>query len=202
MESGFRLFAEKGIDPVTMPEIAEASGVTRPSLYRYFSTKADLVIAIGAWKWKEYMNEARRRLTPELREKMSARGYLEFYLDSFLDLYRNHSDILRFNQYFNSYIEKERVPAEQMRPYRDVIEELVAGFYGAFHRSADGTLRPDVSEKMVVSSVMHIMLAAVTRYAVGLAYVMAGSSPEDELLLLRSALLREFTTDENRNYKI
>ena len=34
LESGFRLFAERGIDLVTMPEIADDSGVTRPSLYR------------------------------------------------------------------------------------------------------------------------------------------------------------------------
>ena len=104
-----------------------------------------MVVAIGAWKWKEYLTEARGKLTPELREKLTARGYLEFYLDSFLDLYQNHSDILRFNHYLNSYVEKERVTAEQMRPYRDVIEEIVHGFYRVFRGSADGTLRPDVS---------------------------------------------------------
>lgn len=40
---------------------------------------------------------------------------------------------------------------------------------------------------------IHIMLAAVTRYAVGLVYVVPCTNPEDELVLLRSALLREFT---------
>jgi AcrR family transcriptional regulator len=199
LESGFRLFAERGIDLVTMPEIADDSGVTRPSLYRYFSTKPEMVVAIGAWKWKEYLTEARGKLTPEVREELTAKGYLEFYLDSFLDLYQNHSDILRFNHYFNSYVEKEHVTAEQMGPYRDVIEEIVNGFYRVFRSSADGTLRPDVSVETIVSSIMHIMLAAVTRYAVGLAYVMEGSSPEDELVLLRNALLREFSAEETGN---
>ena len=50
MEFGFRLFAERGIDQVTMLDIAEDSGVGRPSLYRYFSSKTELVIAIGTWK--------------------------------------------------------------------------------------------------------------------------------------------------------
>ena len=49
MEAGFRLFLEKGIDAVTMSEIAAASGVSRASLYLYYSTKVDLVIAVGAW---------------------------------------------------------------------------------------------------------------------------------------------------------
>ena len=195
LETGFRLFAGKGIDPVTMPEIAEASGVTRPSLYRYFSTKPELVIAIGTWKWRTYYEEARQRVPREVREKLTAREYLEYYLDGFLDLYRNHRDMLRFNHYFNSYIEKEGVQPELMRSYRDVIEEIISGFYRAFGKAGDGTLRPGVSGKTVVSSVIHIMLAAVTRYAVGLAYVMEGTDPEDELVLLRDALLREFTAD-------
>lgn len=193
LESGFRLFAEKGIDPVTMPEIADASGVTRPSLYRYFSTKPELVIAIGTWKWQEYIDGSRQRFPAQVRERMSARENVETYLDVFLDLYRNHRDLLRFNHYFNSYIEKEHVTPEQMRPYREMIEDLVRRFHGPFARSGDGTLRPGLSEKSVMSSIIHIMLAAVTRYAVGLAYVMPGTNPEDELVLLRNALLREFT---------
>ena len=193
LETGFRLFAEKGIDPVTMPEIADASGVTRPSLYRYFSTKPELVIAIGTWKWQEYIDVSRQRFPAQVRERMSAREYVETYLDVFLDLYRNHRDLLRFNHYFNSYIEKEHVTPEQMRPYREMIEDLVRRFHGPFARSGDGTLRPGLSEKSVMSSIIHIMLAAVTRYAVDLAYVMPGTNPEDELVLLRNALLREFT---------
>lgn len=193
LETGFRLFAEKGIDPVTMPEIADASGVTRPSLYRYFSTKPELVIAIGTWKWQEYIDGSRQRFPAQVWERMSAREYVETYLDVFLDLYRNHRDLLRFNHYFNSYIEKEHVTPEQMRPYREMIEDLVRRFHGPFARSGDGTLRPGLSEKSVMSSIIHIMLAAVTRYAVGLAYVMPGTNPEDELVLLRNALLREFT---------
>ena len=195
METGFRLFAEKGIDPVTMPEIADASGVTRPSLYRYFSTKPELVIAIGTWKWQQYIDAVRERIPAETREKMTAREYVKTYLDLFLDLYRNHRELLRFNHYFNTYVEKEGVTPDQMRPYREMIEDLVHRFHVPFGRSGDGTLRPGLSEKIVVSSVIHIMLAAVTRYAVGLAYVMPGTNPEDELVFLRNALLRELTVE-------
>ena len=65
MEVAFGLFAERGIDRVTMPEVAEASGVARPSLYRYFSSKTDLVIAIGTWKWQEYDKWHRTTLSQE-----------------------------------------------------------------------------------------------------------------------------------------
>lgn len=194
MESGFRLFAERGIDQVTMPDIAEDSGVARPSLYRYFFTKVDLVIAIGTWKWEEYFLENARRVSEEQLARMNAREHLQFYLDSFLDLYRNHRDVLRFNHYFNSYIEHEHATPEQMRPYTQMTEELIAGFHAVYEKAlADGTVRTDMSEATMVSSVFHIMLAAVTRYAAGLAYVLEGTDQENELVLLRNALLREFT---------
>ena len=38
-EAALRLFAEKGFEATTMEDIAEASGVSRRSLYRYFKTK-------------------------------------------------------------------------------------------------------------------------------------------------------------------
>ena len=199
MESGFRLFAEKGIDQVTMPDIAEDSGVGRPSLYRYFLSKTDLVIAIGTWKWKEYIDENARRLSGVQFDAMDSKGQLEFFLDSFLDLYRHHRDILRFNHFFNSYVENERATPEQMQPYIQIIEELAGEFHAVYQKAmADGLLRTDIPEKTMFSSVLHIMLAAATRYAAGLVYVMDGTDPKNELVLLRNAMLREFTQETGR----
>ena len=195
MESAFRLFSEKGIDLVTMPDISADSGVGRSSLYRYFSTKLDLVIAIGTWKWNEYIDAYDATLTPEKLSQMTAAEYLRWYMDAFIDLYRNHSDILRFNYYFNSYLRNEKAAQEQVQPYMDVIERLKAGFHEIYEKGVkDGTIRTEISEEAMISSSFHIMLAAVTRYAVGLVYAPEeGTDPEAELVMLENALLREYT---------
>ena len=52
LEAGFNLFSERGIEQVTMPEVAQASSVGRATLFRYFPSKMELVIAIGVWKWE------------------------------------------------------------------------------------------------------------------------------------------------------
>ena len=51
----------------------------------------------------------------------------------------------------------------------------------------------DVSEEKMFSTTLHLMLAAVTRYAVGLVYVPEnGFEPEKELLVLKEALLQKY----------
>ncbi len=196
LEESFRLFSQRGIEAVTMPEIAEAAGVGRSSLYRYFSAKSDLVVAVSTWKWEEYVRAQQAANPAAELANLTAAEHLERYLEMFLDLYRNQRDILRFNQFFNIYIRNEKPSQKQMSPYMDMVGRVMAGFHNVYDKAkADGTVRTDISEAAMISSVFHIMLAAVTRYAVGLVYLAEGAGkPEGELLLLKNAILREFTT--------
>lgn len=195
LETAFLLFAENGIESVTMPEVAKACGIGRATLYRYFSTKLDLVIAVGTWKWNEYIAHHDAFVPMEAQERMTGAQYLRFCLDSFLDLYRNHRDILRFNYDFNSYLRYEAGSAEQRQPYLRMVDILSERFHALYERGKrDGTLRTDISATSLFSSCFHIMLAAVTRYAVGLVYVPEKETdPENELVMLEALLLSRFT---------
>jgi len=195
LETAFRLFSEKGIESVTMPEVASASGIGRATLYRYFPTKLDLVVSIGTWKWNEYIALHDALVSMEEQERMTGAEYLRFYLDSFLDLYRNHRDILRFNYNFNSYLQHESGTSTQRQPYLQIVDILHERFHKLCERGRqDGTLRDDISETSMFSSSFHIMLAAVTRYAVGLVYVPEEiTEPESELVMLEELLLSRFT---------
>ena len=55
LEVGFTMFAENGIEQVTMTELAEASDVGRMTVFRYFPSKTDLAIAISTNKWKDFI---------------------------------------------------------------------------------------------------------------------------------------------------
>jgi len=126
---------------------------------------------------------------------MTGAQYLRFYLDSFLDLYRNHRDILRFNYNFNSYLQHESGTATQRQPYLQMVDILHERFHRLCERGRrDGTLRDDISETSMFSSTFHIMLAVITRYAVGLVYVPEkDTDPESELVMLEELLLSRFT---------
>lgn len=194
MGAAYALFSQKGIERVTMPEIAEAGGVGRATLYRYFATKLDLVVAIGTWQWAEYIKDHDVSLPQETIDQMSGAEYLGFYLDAFVDLYRNHKDILRFNYNFNSFLSYEVGTSEQRQPYMHMVDGLLAAFHGIYERGLrDGTLDTAISEASMFSSSFHIMLAAATRYAVGLVYLSPGADPESELVMLKELLLAKYT---------
>ena len=193
LECAFTLFAEHGIDSMSMPEIAKAVKMDRSSIYRYFPTKLDLAVAISANMWKQYTALQYERT--EINMQTAAQRY-EFWLDRFLDLYRDHRDLLRFNQFFNVYVANTEAPAEKMEPYTGVIAELEKQFHDVYELGRkDGTLRADIPEKSMFSVTLHLMLAAVTRYAVGLVY-QSGSDPEAELHELKNMMMSRFTTQE------
>ena len=190
LEAGFRIFAEKTIEKVTMTDIADAAGVGVATVYRYYKTKPELVLGIGTWSWEQYLSQTFRGLDVE---KMTALEGFTVYLDSFLDLYRRHKDLLRFNQFFNVYVYCEDIPVNEMETYRKMVGSLEARIHALYRKALeDHTLRTDIPWNGMFSATLHLMLAAVTRYAVGLVYD-GGIDPEKELMLQRNMLIREFT---------
>ena len=193
LENAFELFVSGSIEALTMSQIAKASGFSDMTLYRYFPSKPDLVVAVAVWKWEQFQNEYLEQRPSAGAEEATAAENFQFFLESFLQLYREHRDILRFNQFFNVYVESERIETGTLSPYRNMIEGLKTRFHSTYQKAGqDGTLRTDVPEEKMFSATLHLMLAAVTRYAVGLVYD-AGIDPEEELLELKDMLMQRYT---------
>ena len=104
-----------------------------------------------------------------------------------------HKDILRFNYEFNAFVRGAEWTDEQRLPYLQMVNKVGEQFHELYEcGKRDGTLNTEIPEQTMFSSAFHIMLAAVTRYAVGLA-VVNESAPESELVMLGELLLSRFT---------
>ena len=123
LEKGFEVLSKKSIESVAMQDVADAVGCGIASLYRYFDKKPGFVVAVATWKWDQFQKENRKRRPGADFENMTAVEMFEFYLDSFLVLYRDHKDLLRFNQFFNVYVQSEHVDAGTLQPYQEMISE-------------------------------------------------------------------------------
>lgn len=60
LDAALTLFAEKGYEAASVREIIEATGVTRPVLYYYCSSKEDLFKRLVHWKHDEAYRELER----------------------------------------------------------------------------------------------------------------------------------------------
>ena len=194
LEKAYELFSQRNIESVSLQDIANETGYGIATLYRYFANKPTLVIEAATLKWKQFGEENRKRRPSADFAGMTAAQIFEFYLDSFLELYRNHKDLLRFNQFFNMYVQAEHIEAGDLQPYREMIGRLKERFHSIFLKAElDHTIRTDEPEEEVFSKTLHLMLAAVTRYAVGLVYIPEkGFDAEKELLFLKELLLRDY----------
>lgn len=57
LENAFHLFANNTIEKVKLTEVAAAAGIGIASLYRYYPSKPDLVMAVSTWAWTNYLND-------------------------------------------------------------------------------------------------------------------------------------------------
>ena len=196
LEKGFDLFSSRSIESVSMQDVADASGHGIATLYRHFTTKAGFVVAMAEWQWAEFLKENRRRRPRADFEGMTAAEMFSFHLDSFLELYRKNKALLRFTQFLNIYVQAEHIDPGTIESYRELIVPVAAFFHEMYERAKrDHTLRTDSSEQEMLSITLHLMLAAVTRYAVGLMYQPEeGFDAEKELETQREFLYSKYAS--------
>jgi AcrR family transcriptional regulator len=191
LREGFRLFSEESIESVKMTDVAKAAGIGIATLYRYYSTKPELVLAINVDQWKKFTDTLEPPL--DTTDKTAAQCF-SYYLDHFIQLFREFKPLLRFNQNFNSYVIHEKLGERQMEPYIKLIE-MIQARCGIIYEKArtDGTVKMDMPEDKMFSYTIHVMMAVIVRYAQGLVYnAKTEETMLEELELLKTALLNQF----------
>ena len=177
-----------------MQEVAKACDLGIATLYRYFNTKLVFVIAGGAKMWRDYFEVIEVEFARRGGEMMNAAEELDFYLSVYILLYREHRDLLRFNQNFNGYILHEQATEEQLQEYMLSIEPFARKFHRLYEKGLrDGSIRTDELEQTMFNTTMHIMLAVCGRYAQGV--IVHGSDPDDltkELMILKRMILSTY----------
>ena len=202
LKTGFKIFSGQVIEAVSMQDVAKACNLGIATLYRYFATKLEFVITIGARQWQEYYIEVQERYRELDGENMNAAQEFAFYLDSYILLYRNHKDILRFNKNFDTYVRHEGATAEQMKQYNDAVNVFANKFHNVYIKAEqDGTLRTDIPEEKLFVSAMYTMLPVAAKYAEGIVYPEENINDfTEELTALKNMILNAYLTEKGRSY--
>lgn len=141
MDTAFRLFCEKGIENVSLTDVAEQAEVGASTIYRYFTNKPSLVLATMSVLWKSIVSQL-EGYTGEGEAFSQLTGYeqLAIRLESFRRLYLDNGDYVLFSYEAKLYLQRNGI--ELSRGEYDVLmEELRAPCMATLEKGkADGSI--------------------------------------------------------------
>ena len=191
LDTAFRIYVEKKIEPVSMGEIAEAVGIGRATLFRYYPTKPDLVIAVCTKVWKEYLDKLDQTRPISSIGEIPAIGRLTFTLDSYIEMYRNHKDLLCFNDNFNHYVSHEGCSSKRLEEFHAALYSVDTRLHMMYEKAKeDRTFRTDIPEEEFMRVTVHTMMTVCAYYAGG--FLWGSEKNRDytpELFMLKEMIL-------------
>lgn len=139
--TAFHLFCQRGIESVTMIEVAKAAGVGESTIYRYFDNKTTLVLEAFLKLWNLIMSNLEESVESSMNyPEMTGFGQIRLWIESFRQLYLNSSDFILFSYEAKLYLLRHKVKLNQFQQ-----DSLMNGIRGpcllALEKGmADGTI--------------------------------------------------------------
>ena len=152
IECSFGLFAENGIENISMNDIASEAKIGVASLYRYFQTKEELAIEVAIYAWKIELAIFNEVFTSEKYKLLNGFEQLRELLEIYEEAMVSQRSFFGFIYYFDSFIKKEKVSSERLGEYEKVIADTNAIVINALEKGiADGSISFSSSENDVLS---------------------------------------------------
>jgi len=162
LDAAWKLFDERGVDRVTMAEITSASGVQPSTMYRYFSSKDDIVWAVVG----ELMQEVSGRAMQMLEDAPNALARITALLDLMADELENNRMKVRFMAQFDAMYARDW-PAERLITLESQINPEGFRVFSDLIRKGmtDGSLRSDLDPDLTMHAVINAVIGAQRRLA-------------------------------------
>ncbi|MCQ2427752.1 MAG: TetR/AcrR family transcriptional regulator [Clostridia bacterium] len=180
IEAGFRLFSSKGIESVSMQSVADLAEVGSATMYNYFKTKVNLVVAISGSVWRSVWDETLMSCGMDELMKMNAYQLVVRYADMIINLYRNRPDILRFSSNFKTFVVREGTQKNQLEDHLSPLEPIEKLFHIKYEEARENhCINTEIPEQEMFTAVTLTMLGMAERYADGI--VWADNQKSDHL---------------------
>ena len=187
------LFLARGIDNVTMNDIANAAGLGVASLYRYpaTATKTKIVISTGIALWHDLMAEYNPLFQRLSYKQDNGYGQMVRILSVYPDLFQNHRAFILFLSQFDAYCLVNQVPADQLEEYEQAILAFYPIYDAALRRGlGDGSLRDGFPWRETYFTVNHALMSLMKKLAQGAILMGDKEGAGAELSLLIDMVLR------------
>lgn len=93
--SALKLFLEKGLDNVTIKDIAKESGLTERSIYRYFPTRIDLMLHADYLLWAQMKKEVEYIVSDSFYQGQTGLEQIRILLNYYSTLFAKQPKVVR-----------------------------------------------------------------------------------------------------------
>lgn len=171
IQSGFELFSKKGIENVSMQSVAEAADVGPATMYNYFKTKVNLVVAISGYIWKSVWDQKLGSVGMETMIEKDAYQLVVQYTDTILMLYKTRPDFLRFSGNYKTFVVREKTQRNQLEEHLSALEPIGKLFHVKYEEAkVNHSIRTDIPEEEMFTTITLTMLGMAERYAEGIVW--------------------------------
>ncbi len=155
IRNAFLLMAKKGIKEISMREIAEECGVTKPVLYYYFKDKEDLCSQMIKGK----MDASNKMLEEYIRRGESFEEVLRFILSDYIQINEDPLLITSFFLHLNSFAAVSPAMAKQLEEFErhsfTLLKKLLDDQYKKGYITSKAR---DMGLHLILANVAHLIL--------------------------------------------
>jgi AcrR family transcriptional regulator len=155
LATAIKLFSQHGLDDVTVEQIADAADIGKGTIYNYFATKEDIVVA--------FMADMETRVQAKVRRSAASQGSLQSILTKFIRLqFRLKRPYHQFVRVFlgHMFLRTEQFLPNMVEMQKAVDPPLEELFLRLQKR---GLMRKDVdlAELIMIFKTIHLGLSAL-----------------------------------------
>ena len=155
LATAIQLFSQHGIDSVTVDQIADAADIGKGTIYNYFSTKEDIVVA--------FMVDFETRVQARVRRLITSKGSLESILAGYIRFQFHMKK--PYHQFVRVFLAQMFLRTEQFLPYMAEMQKTIDPPLEALFRGLQerGLMRKDVHppDLVVIFKTIHLGLTAL-----------------------------------------
>jgi AcrR family transcriptional regulator len=154
------VFKEKGIDNSKMTDIAERAEIGVATVYRYFNTKFELVIAAAATLWEEKISILYDKFSKPSFVKLNGADRVRVILNLFIDVYQKYPEFISFLEHFDNYIVKESISLENLVSYEKIIIDTKSATFDAIEwGKKDGSIKSNIDNDAFYITITHSLMS-------------------------------------------
>ncbi len=158
--SAAKLFLRDGIEGVKMVDIARDSNVGVATLYRHFSTKAQLAVAAATLLWEHFNTQVRDLVESGPFLQLDGLGRLNTLFHTYCDAYEQHGDFVAFLDEFDRLVLHGHVSTQGMKEYAEQLDSFYPVFADSYELGVqDGSVCPGIDFRTFYLALSHALIS-------------------------------------------